>query len=91
MTLLTLIIIALLIYFIFIQQGYVKNNKFVNNGRKCPNCNNPIEDNYNVCPICKETLKTKCIQCNANIEADWTYCPYCEAKQRRVKTDEDKK
>lgn len=91
MTLLTLIIIALLIYFIVIQRDNGRNNIPGNKGKKCPNCNNPIEDYFNVCPVCKETLKTKCVQCNQTIEAGWTYCPYCEATQRRVKSDEDNK
>lgn len=90
MTLLTLIIIALVIYFIVVQKDYGGSNFIMSKSKKCPNCNTPIEDYFNVCPVCKETLKTKCIQCNQTIEANWIYCPYCEAKQR-VTTDEDYK
>lgn len=60
MTLLVLIIIALLIYLIFIQQDRKSSVLWADKKRRCPNCNNPIEEYFNVCPICKETLKMKC-------------------------------
>lgn len=87
MTLIILIFIAIIIYLIFIQGS---NAPFSSKNKRCPNCSNPIEDYYNVCPVCKETLKTKCSNCNEKIEAAWTYCPYCETKVNRV-NEHDKK
>lgn len=78
MTLFVLIIIAIAIYYFFIYQknytGFFANDK----SKKCPNCSNPIENDFNVCPICKETLKKKCTECGNMVEIGWKYCPFCE-------------
>jgi membrane protease subunit (stomatin/prohibitin family) len=49
----------------------------------CPKCNNPIEEDFALCPICKNKLKKTCknSQCGKNIKADWDVCPYCGTNQ----------
>lgn len=82
MTLLILLISALLIYYLFIYKEYTKSNFFTQN-KTCPNCKNIVEENFNVCPICKETLKRTCESCGEKVDASWTYCPYCEKPMRK--------
>jgi RNA polymerase subunit RPABC4/transcription elongation factor Spt4 len=78
MTLFLLIIIALLIYyFILHREGGVSRLGF-RNQKLCPNCHNPVEEQFNICPICKETLKKKCHHCGEKIDSTWKYCPFCE-------------
>ncbi|MGJ7920277.1 zinc ribbon domain-containing protein [Neobacillus sp. LXY-4] len=78
MTLLFLIIIAALIYYIFIQKQ-ANNTVFSGaNDKKCPNCSNPVKADFNVCPVCKETLRKKCHSCGNLVDVTWKYCPYCE-------------
>ncbi|WP_408626307.1 zinc ribbon domain-containing protein [Anaerosolibacter carboniphilus] len=45
---------------------------------RCPNCNSIVEKDFNVCPICKETLKKYCTNCGEKIDVHWRFCPYCE-------------
>lgn len=78
MTLLFLIIIALLIYYFFIYKGDGLSKFGANRGKRCPNCHNPVEESFNVCPICKETLKRKCSNCGEKLDVSWKFCPYCE-------------
>jgi RNA polymerase subunit RPABC4/transcription elongation factor Spt4 len=79
MTLFFLILAAILIYYFFI---YRDNGKylFFEVGKRCPNCKNIVKDSFNVCPICKETLKKKCVHCGERINVEWKFCPYCENK-----------
>jgi RNA polymerase subunit RPABC4/transcription elongation factor Spt4 len=58
----------------------------MNAQNKCPNCGSKIEKEFNVCPICKESLKKPCHNCSEIIEAHWNYCPYCE---KRIKKGDD--
>lgn len=78
MTLFILIIVAFLIYYFFIYKTDGFSILGFNKGKKCPNCHNPVEENFNVCPVCKETLKRKCTNCGERLDALWKYCPYCE-------------
>ena len=78
MTLLFLVIAAIIIYYVFIYRDSIKLNFFTGRGNLCPNCHNPVEDSFNVCPICKETLKKKCPNCQEHINPSWKYCPFCE-------------
>lgn len=83
MTLLILLISALLIYYLFIYKDYTKSNFFSTKNKTCPNCKNVVEENFNVCPICKETLKKTCESCGEKVDASWLYCPYCEKPMRK--------
>lgn len=87
MTLFLFIIAAISIYYFFIYKDSSKYRFFANNEKKCPNCKNNVEDTFNVCPICKETLKKKCEHCGERVNAEWKYCPYCEntMSKREVK------
>lgn len=82
MTLLFLVLIALLIYYLSIykDESSLKN---VNAHNKCPSCGSKIEQDFNVCPICKESLKKPCQNCGEIIESYWNYCPYCEHKIKK--------
>lgn len=78
MTLFLFILAAIVIYYLFIYKDSNKYKIFKNNEKRCPNCKNPVEESFNVCPICKETLKKKCESCGERINTQWKYCPYCE-------------
>ena len=78
MALLLLVLAAIVIYYFFIYRENGKLKLFSTGGKRCPNCKNPIEDSYNVCPVCKETLKRKCVNCGQRVDISWKYCPFCE-------------
>lgn len=79
MTLLFLILTAILIYYFLVYRTDETNLLNSSARLKCPSCSNAVEKDYNVCPICKETLKRKCANCGEMLEGHWNYCPYCEA------------
>lgn len=83
MTLLLLVSIILIIYYLLIYKENYKTLFDQINGKKCPNCGNDIETSYNVCPICKETLKKKCPDCEKMVDINWKYCPYCKTTLRK--------
>jgi RNA polymerase subunit RPABC4/transcription elongation factor Spt4 len=83
LTLVFLLIIAGVIYYFFIYKGSYKTMLFSSDNKKCPNCQNPVEPDFNVCPVCKETLKRKCNNCGASVDVTWKYCPYCETSLRK--------
>ena len=83
MTLLFLVTIILIIYYFFIYKEAYKTIFEQNDGKKCPNCGNHIEPNYNVCPVCKETLRKKCPDCGKMVDINWKYCPYCKVTLRK--------
>ena len=78
MTLFLLILAAIMVYYFFIYKDSYKHTIFTRYEKRCPNCKNPIEESFNICPICKETLKKKCSSCGEKVDAAWRYCPYCE-------------
>ncbi len=80
MTLLLLSVIAALIYYIAIYRVDNSGSSKQENGKKCPSCGSPVEKNYNVCPICRETLNVKCPHCGEKLDVAWKYCPYCEKR-----------
>ena len=78
MTLFLLILVAIVIYYLFIYKDRIKYSFFTRNEKRCPNCKNVVEESFNVCPVCKETLQKKCASCGEKVNAAWRYCPYCE-------------
>lgn len=59
----------------------------------CPNCRNPIGDEFIKCPFCQVDLKKLCPSCNREIEEGWKSCPTCginllgtEKKLKSIKT-----
>jgi RNA polymerase subunit RPABC4/transcription elongation factor Spt4 len=43
----------------------------------CPRCQRHVEAEWQVCPYCREPLKTPCPHCGKLIALNWTICPYC--------------
>ncbi|NOZ29091.1 MAG: zinc ribbon domain-containing protein [Chloroflexi bacterium] len=43
----------------------------------CPRCQRPVQADWQVCPYCRETLKTPCPRCGKLMALDWVICPYC--------------
>ena len=78
MTLFLFIIIAGTVYYFIIYKVDYKKTIQSNEDKRCPNCKNSVEKSFNICPICKETLKRKCPNCGEMVEVSWKYCPYCE-------------
>lgn len=78
MTLFLFIVIAGTVYYLIIYKVDYKKAFHSNEEKNCPNCGNHVEKNFNICPICKETLKRKCSSCGELVEVAWKYCPYCE-------------
>lgn len=83
MTLLLLVAVILIIYYFIIYKENYKTLFDQKSGKKCPNCGNPIEASYNVCPVCKETLRKKCPDCDKMVDINWKYCPYCKETLRK--------
>lgn len=80
MTLFILLMIAFCVYYIFIYKTSNFSLIQTYKSKKCPNCKNIIEKEFNVCPICKETLKKSCVNCREKIDVHWSYCPYCQKR-----------
>jgi len=45
--------------------------------RNCPNCKEPVRDDYLVCPSCRRNLRLICPSCGRPLEYGWKACPYC--------------
>ena len=45
----------------------------------CQNCRRPIDDDFNVCPHCRTTLREPCRNCARPVRTSWIACPYCAA------------
>lgn len=43
----------------------------------CPNCRNPIGDEFIKCPFCQVDLKKLCPACHRVVEDSWLSCPTC--------------
>jgi len=59
--------------------------------RSCPNCREPVREDYVVCPKCRKALRTACPSCSRPLEYSWKICPYCgyEPAGRRVASPRD--
>lgn len=55
-------------------------------GLRCLRCNNPIQEEFVVCPICKQRLKRPCVNegCRKMINAAWDICPFCGTDQPKA-------
>jgi RNA polymerase subunit RPABC4/transcription elongation factor Spt4 len=47
----------------------------------CPRCQRPIEDEFNICPNCRTTLREGCRNCGRAIRTTWVACPYCATER----------
>jgi RNA polymerase subunit RPABC4/transcription elongation factor Spt4 len=43
----------------------------------CPNCGQPIEADFTLCPACRTQLKRACPECGRLLRLQWETCPYC--------------
>jgi type IV pilus assembly protein PilB len=46
---------------------------------KCPQCGNPVEDQFVSCPFCRHALRSACAGCGMTLKKKWTSCPHCGA------------
>ncbi len=47
--------------------------------RPCPNCGQPVQEDFVVCPYCGTQLKRSCPQCGRAVDVNWNVCAYCGA------------
>jgi RNA polymerase subunit RPABC4/transcription elongation factor Spt4 len=43
----------------------------------CPHCQNKVEPDFRVCPICRTPLKESCPSCGKLTQLAWQACPFC--------------
>ena len=43
----------------------------------CPQCGEPIEKDFIVCPVCNTQVRNVCPSCHKPLDAHWKVCPYC--------------
>ena len=43
----------------------------------CQTCRRPVDDDFNICPHCRTTLRESCRNCARSIRTSWIACPYC--------------
>ena len=46
---------------------------------QCPQCTEPVTEQYTVCPHCGAKLRPACPNCSFPVETDWIVCPKCAA------------
>ena len=44
---------------------------------QCPQCTEPVTEQYTVCPHCGAKLRPACPNCSFPVELDWNVCPKC--------------
>lgn len=44
---------------------------------QCPQCAEPVTEQYTVCPHCGAKLRPACPNCSFPVEVDWKVCPKC--------------
>lgn len=53
---------------------------------QCPQCAEPVTEQYVICPHCGAKLRPACPNCSFPVEADWKVCPKCTAPLEGVET-----
>lgn len=48
----------------------------------CPQCGQPIRDDYLVCPHCTAELRQPCVACGKPLTNTWVVCPFCGVSRR---------
>jgi hypothetical protein len=43
----------------------------------CANCDRPVNEEWIICPTCRNRLRRVCPNCEHLIELDWTLCAWC--------------
>lgn len=54
---------------------------------RCPSCQQPVRDEYLVCPTCRQSLKVACKSCGKPIDPLWRACPFCAVEAVGPKTE----
>ena len=44
---------------------------------QCPQCAEPVTEQYVICPHCGAKLRPACTNCSFPVEPDWNVCPKC--------------
>ena len=55
--------------------------------RPCPQCGEPVQEDFVFCPRCGAEILTACPSCHRAVETDWTHCPYCGTDLLAGKTE----
>ena len=51
---------------------------------ECPDCNEPVESGWLVCPKCRAVLREVCPACG-KVHDSWVkYCPWCRHLNQKV-------
>ena len=53
---------------------------------QCPQCAEPVTEQYVICPHCGAKLRPACPNCSFPVEADWKVCPKCAVPLEGVET-----
>ena len=53
---------------------------------QCPQCAEPVTEQYVICPRCGAKLRPACPNCSFPVEADWKVCPKCAAPLEGMET-----
>jgi hypothetical protein len=48
-------------------------------GARCPSCQEPLEPDFLFCPACQARLRQRCERCERPVLLRWRLCPYCGA------------
>jgi RNA polymerase subunit RPABC4/transcription elongation factor Spt4 len=43
----------------------------------CANCSRPVEEEWIICPSCRNRLRRVCPNCSRLVELDWSLCAWC--------------
>lgn len=46
----------------------------------CPKCGVDLEERFQFCPFCGETITPRCGGCGKFLASNWKACPYCGEK-----------
>lgn len=51
--------------------------------KKCPYCQNAINETDEICPVCNNELSVECPYCKQTIKAYDEICPHCDSKLKK--------
>src|SRR3954453_21192998 len=43
----------------------------------CANCGRPVDEEWIICPTCRNRLRRVCPNCSRLVELDWSLCAWC--------------
>ncbi|WBW98424.1 zinc ribbon domain-containing protein [Oceanirhabdus sp. W0125-5] len=50
---------------------------------QCISCGNKVNEEYNICPYCGNSLNCKCTECGTKISPNWIICPKCGSETKK--------